>query len=199
MKISLSRSVYWFLHLWVLAYCGVLLVAFVLQFGLGELPCPLCMLQRYCMLLSSLGPFWIILQADRGRLTPQNYQQGLGLAALGALLGAVVSSRQILLHILPGDPGYGSMMLLAHLYTWALVTFFVTLLAVAGLGIVAPISVSDKNSDPNPVPMISKLTIGLFFLAIAANAFMIVFLEGFSWVLPDDPTDYHLIDQIRGS
>lgn len=198
MKIVLSRPVYWFLHLWVLAYCGVLLAAFALQFGLGELPCPLCMLQRYCMLLSTLGPFWIILQADRGQLTPQSYQQGLGLAALGALLGAITSTRQILLHILPGDPGYGSAMFHLHLYSWALVTFFITLIATAALSILAPATVSEGTSAPNPVPLMSKLTVALFFLTIAANAFMIVVLEGFSWVLPDDPTDYHLIEQIRG-
>lgn len=198
MPISLSRPVYWFLHLWVLAYCGVLIAAFVLQFALGELPCPLCMLQRYGILLSSLGPFWIIIQANRGKLTAPSYQQGLGLAALGALLGAMVSTRQILLHILPDDPGYGSMMFMAHLYTWALVTFIVTLIAVAALGTLAPVSLSGDNARPMPASATSKFTIALFFVAIAANAFMIVFLEGFSWALPDDPTGYHLIEQIRG-
>lgn len=198
MKTLLSPPVYWFLHLWVLAYCGVLLAAFALQFGLGELPCPLCMLQRYCMLLSSLGPFWIIVQANRGVLTLPNYQQGLGLAALGALLGAVISTRQILLHILPGDPGYGSAMFGAHLYTWALLTFFITLLAVAALGIVAPVTASEKAGTPVRQPLASTLTLGLFFLALAANAVMIIFLEGFAWVLPDDPTNYHLLEQVRG-
>ena len=198
MTVILSRPIYWFLHLWVLGFCGVLLAAFVLQFGQGELPCPLCMLQRYGMLLSTLGPFWIILQANRGQLTSQGYQQGLGLAALGALLGVLVSIRQILLHILPGDPGYGSTMFLAHLYTWALITFFITLIAVAGLGILAPATMSEGGTPPVSVPLASRLTTGLFFLVIAANAFMIIFLEGFSWVLPDDPVDYHLIDQIRG-
>jgi disulfide bond formation protein DsbB len=198
MNISLSRPVYWFLHLWILAYCGVLLGAFVVQFWEGELPCPLCMLQRYGMLLSTLGPFWIILQANRGRLTAQSYQQGLGLAALGALLGAVVSTRQILLHIMPDDPGYGSTMMLMHLYSWALVTFFISLIAVAGLSILAPVTMSERKAPPGPTPLILRLTIGLFFLTIAANAVMIVFLEGFSWVLPDDPANYRLIDQIRG-
>lgn len=198
MTIALTRPAYWFIHLWLLAYSGVLLAAFALQFILGELPCPLCMLQRYGMLLSSLGPFWIILQANRGELTPQGYQQGLGLAALGALLGAIVSTRQILLHILPGDLGYGSTIFSAHLYTWALVTFIVTLLAVAVLGILAPVTVSEENVAPSPAPFLSKFVVGLFFLTIAVNAVMIVFLQGFSWVLPDDPVHYHLLEQIRG-
>jgi hypothetical protein len=88
-------------------------------------------------------------------------------------------------------------MLLAHLYTWALATFFITLVATAALGILAPTTTRDDNALHDPVPLMSKLTVGLFFLTIAANAFMIIFLEGFSWVLPDDPTDYHLIEQIR--
>lgn len=198
MTVSLARPAYWFIHLWLLAYSAVLLAAFALQFVLGELPCPLCMLQRYGMLLSSLGPFWIILQSNRGQLTPQGYQQGLGLAALGALLGAVVSTRQILLHILPGDTGYGSPIFSMHLYTWALVTFIITLVTVAVLGILAPVTASEENSAPGPAPSLSKFVVGLFFLTIAANAVMIVFLEGFSWVLPDDPTHYHLLEQISG-
>ena len=198
MTLSLSRPAYWFIHLWLLAYSGVLLAAFAMQFGLGELPCPLCMLQRYGMILSSLGPFWIILQDNRGQLTAQSYQQGLGLAALGALLGASVSTRQVLLHILPGDAGYGSALLGAHLYSWALVTFIVTLLAVAVLGILAPVTLSGKNAPADPAPPISRWTTGLFLLTIAANAVMIVCLEGFSWALPDDPVSYYLFDQIRG-
>jgi hypothetical protein len=38
-------------------------------------------------------------------------------------------------------------------------------------------------------------TIGLFVFTLGANAVMIVFLEGFAWVLPDDPVGYHLLQQ----
>lgn len=198
MKISLSRPLYWFLHLWVLAYCAVLLAAFVMQFVLNELPCPLCMLERYGMVISTLGPFWIILQSNRGQLTAQSYQQGLGLAALGALLGAAVSTRQDLLHIIPGDLGYGSDILGLHLYTWALISFIVTLLATALLSTLAPVTLSEESTRPMPVPLLSRLTVSVFFLVVAANAIMIVFLQGFAWLLPDDPVNYHLIEQIRG-
>jgi disulfide bond formation protein DsbB len=94
MKISLSTLLYWFFHLWLLAMSIILLVALILQFAGGELPCPLCMLQRYCMYLSTLGPMWIILQAHRGELRLHNYNQGLALAQLGALLGAVIAEMQ---------------------------------------------------------------------------------------------------------
>ena len=195
MSCALSRPVYWFLHLWVLAYCVVLLAALVVQFGLGELPCPLCMLQRYGMFLSTLGPVWIILDSNRGDLTLPRYQQGLGLAALGALLGAVVAARQIALHVLPGDPGYGTPFLVLHLYSWAFLTFLAVLVAVSGLLILSPVTVSvmDRGPAGAPSPRLSQAVLGLFILLLVANAIMIVFLEGFAWVLPDDPVGYNLL------
>ena len=195
---TLARPVYWFLHLWVLAYCMVLIAALALQFAFGELPCPLCMLQRYGMMLSTLGPVWIILQVNRGQLTPQSYQQGLGLAVLGALIGAAVAARQVLLHILPDDPGYGAPILGLHLYTWALITFLIVLAAAAGLSIMAPATAVEDTVRPRlPVHPLSRATIALFVLVLAVNTVMIVFLEGFAWVLPDDPASYRLLEQMR--
>lgn len=196
MSAGLSKPVYWFLHLWVLAYCAVLIAALVLQFALGELPCPLCMLQRYGMMLSTLGPMWIILQANRGVLTAQRYHQGLGLAALGALIGAAFAARQVLLHILPGDPGYGAPILGLHLYSWALVTFIIVLFAASGLAILAPVTVAAANSAPPATHPLSRATAGLFVAVLAVNAAMIVALEGFAWVLPDDPASYRLLGQL---
>ena len=34
-----------------------------------------------------------------------------------------MSGRQVLLHILPGDPGYGGEVLGLHLYSWAFIVF----------------------------------------------------------------------------
>ena len=81
--------------------------------------------------LASLGGMRIVVQARRGELNRGRYAQGLGMAGLAALLGALESVRQVLLHIMPGDPGYGSAVLGYHLYTWALITFYVVLTFVA--------------------------------------------------------------------
>jgi len=35
----------------------------------------------------------------------------------------------------------------------------------------------------------------IFIILVAANVIAIIFLEGFAWVLPDDPTSYNLLDQ----
>ena len=123
---------FWGLHAWVLAYCGVVLSAFYIQFAMGEFPCPLCMLQRYGMFLSSLGALFVIMQARRGELTTARYAQGLGMGLIGVLAGASVSVRQILLHIKPGDEGYGDPVLGIHLYTWAFITFVI---GIAGCAI----------------------------------------------------------------
>ena len=60
---------FWGLHAWVVAYSVVMLSAFYIQFVMGEFPCPLCMLQRYGMILATLGALFVIMQARRGELT----------------------------------------------------------------------------------------------------------------------------------
>lgn len=195
MKISLSTLLYWFFHLWLLAMSIILLVALILQFAGGELPCPLCMLQRYCMFLSTLGPMWIILQAHRGELRLHNYNQGLALAQLGALLGAVIAGRQDLLHILPGDAGYGPPFFGLHLYSWAFLSFCGVLLVCSWLLLSPPVLLKADAPAAMSSRRLSRYTIGLFFFTLGANAVMIVFLEGFAWVLPDDPVGYHLLQQ----
>ena len=185
------------MHAWVFAYIGVLLGAFTIQFAEGEFPCPLCMLQRYGMILSTLGALWVIMQARRGELTPARYAQGLGLGVLGAAAGALVSVRQILLHIKPGDPGYGSPVMGYHLYTWALITFYVVILFVAAVSILAPVGIPEAP-DSKAALTVSSVVVWLFVILVAANVIAIIFLEGFALVLPDDPDSYNLITQLTG-
>lgn len=193
MTAMLPRLVFWCLNLWILGYTLVIGLALLLQFAAGELPCPLCMLQRYAMILSTLGALWIVRQAQRGVLTTDRYMQDLGLGALGAFVGAVFASRQVMLHILPGDAGYGGAVLGLHLYSWAFVTFCVVIVFTALLLIIAPGALPQAPERHTTADRLST-AIGLAFLAVVAvNAVMIVFLEGFAWVLPDDPTGYRLL------
>ena len=192
MKTLLPRLVFWSLNLWILGYTLVIGLALLLQFIEGELPCPLCMLQRYGMILSTLGALWIVRQAENGTLTPTGYLQGLGLGSLGAFAGAVFGARQVMLHILPGDTGYGAPVLGLHLYSWAFITFAVVIVFTALLGVLAPAALPEAPKQQSLEARLSA-AIGLAFLAIVAiNAVMIVFLEGFTWVLPDNPTGYDL-------
>ena len=195
---SLSRLAFWGLNLWILAYTLVLGLALLLQSAKGEPPCPLCMLQRYGMILSTLGALWIVRDAQRRTLTPQTYLQGLGLAALGAFVGAVFAARQVLLHILPGDAGYGDAVMGLHLYSWAFITFCVVIVFSCSLAILAPSAMPVSPSRTSPAARISSIIGAAFLAIIAVNAVMIVFLEGPAWVLPDNPTHYGLFGSDTG-
>ncbi|GGM56606.1 hypothetical protein GCM10012275_29720 [Longimycelium tulufanense] len=179
---------FWFSHLVVLAYTGVLLGGFLVQFGRWEYPCPLCMLQRAAMVLCALGPGYVIARARRGEVTVADLATGYGMSVVAAVAGATISARQILLHIKPPDPGYGAAVLGLHLYTWAFITFVVMLLA-AGL-----VLLFARELAPGRVEFgsVSWAVLGLFGVIVAANAVAVFALEGFHWVLPDDPDRYQL-------
>ena len=189
---------FWGLHAWMLAYTVVMLSAFYIQFGQGEFPCPLCMLQRYGMILSTIAALFIVMQARRGTLTTARYAQGLGMGLLSVLAGASVSVRQIELHILPGDPGYGEPFLRLPLYTWAFVTFAIVMIYVGVMLTLMPRGIPQAPAVDSSLRKVSTAIIWLFIAVVAANVIAIIFLEGFAWVLPDDPTGYTLIDQLTG-
>ena len=66
------------------------LVQFSVQFLQGEFPCPLCMLQRYAMILVVIPVMWLVMEALRGTLTRGRYARSLGMSLLAAV-GAVVT------------------------------------------------------------------------------------------------------------
>jgi disulfide bond formation protein DsbB len=104
---------------------AVLGAAFAAQLWLGELPCPLCLLQRIQFALLAIGPILNIRFGPR----PSHY----ALSLLAACAGAAFAMRQILLHITPGDPGYGSALLGYHYYTWAFIGFAVAIVLIAAV------------------------------------------------------------------
>src|ERR1700722_3701835 len=93
----------------------ILVAAFAAQILLNELPCPLCLLQRVLFSMLAIGPILNIRFGPR----PSHY----ALSLLAAIVGAAFSMRQILLHILPGDAGYGTALLGYHYYSLALIGF----------------------------------------------------------------------------
>jgi disulfide bond formation protein DsbB len=101
----------------------ILLAAFGLQFGLKELPCLLCTLQRVAFVLCGFG---FVLNLRFG-MQPLHY----GLILLSALFGVVVSGYQVVQHIAPGAVPYGAPILGMHLDTWSLVLFFAVIAVVA--------------------------------------------------------------------
>src|ERR1700727_1921183 len=101
----------------------VLAAAFAAQLLLHELPCPLCLLQRIQFAMLAIGPILNVRWGPR----PSHY----ALSLLAAVVGMAFSTRQILLHIMPGDAGFGTEMLGYHYYTLALIGFAAAIVLLA--------------------------------------------------------------------
>ena len=171
------------LNVWVLVL--VLAAAFAVQLILGELPCPLCVMQRIALMLVALGPLHILLRARHDTLTARDAAVGNGIAILAALVGLTASGRQVLLHILPGDPGYGAPLLGLHLYTWSLVAFGCQIAASAVM------LLATKWLEEKPVDWRATRVTTLAFAAIvAANLLSVIAEAGLNWDLPPDPVRY---------
>ncbi len=137
---------------------AVLLVAFFYQLVLGELPCPLCLLQRGAFVAVGIG---FLLNVWLGSSTAH-----YGIVIVSAAIGAVTSARQVLLHIKPGDAGYGSALLGLHFYSWALIAF-VGYLVYAGLLLFVEAGNRSPGRGPADVP--GRAAAWVFLLLVAGN------------------------------
>ena len=168
----------------LLGICGVLLVAFYWQLASGELPCPLCLLQRAAFLGCGLG---FMLNVRFG-----SSEGHYGVVLVSALVGGAVATRQILLHIVPGTGSYGSALLGWHFYTWALVAFFLIALFAAGLLFIEA-QFAEGVSDWRPTATAQVLG-WLFVLIVLGNAVSTLLECGFG-PCPDNPTGYELLQK----
>jgi disulfide bond formation protein DsbB len=94
---------------------AVLTAAMVMQYGYGELPCPLCLLQRFAM----LGVCFGLMLNFRNGFSDRN----LGYSLLFSVFLLIVSVRQTLLDIYP-RPGHayiGSAVLGLHMPVWSII------------------------------------------------------------------------------
>ena len=140
----------------LLAVIGVLSYAFVDQLYFGELPCPLCLMQRMGFVM--IG-FALVLNIRFGA-----HSAHYGWGIMGGLVGMMVSLRQVLLHVLPGDKGYGATFLELHFYTWAFIAF-VGLLACQAILLMLP------NREIRSRTWFANALVILFFLLVLANVF----------------------------
>ena len=107
----------------LMAIDTVLVLAFADQLWFRDLPCPLCILQRVGFFAAGYGLALNLVFGSR----PSHY----GITILGAAAGAIVSVRQILMHIVPGSGSYGNAIFDLHLYTWALTAFALIIVGTA--------------------------------------------------------------------
>ncbi|MCM6773005.1 disulfide bond formation protein B [Nocardia sp. CDC159] len=186
-----SRAQYWLAVVFVVGWSGVVCGGLGTQFIGWEYPCPLCLVQRMFMLLAALGGAYIVRRGMTGTIAPRDYATGWGLAVVACVAGGFTSWRQTMLHILPGDPGYGGPVLGLHLYVWALILFVA---AIATIGVVTSFaSETAALSIPvRPHRIAGTVAIGFLALVIGVNLVAAFLEEGLHWYLPDDPQRYQL-------
>jgi disulfide bond formation protein DsbB len=92
--VALDRLI---LRLMLLILAGILTAAMVMQYAFGEIPCPLCLLQRFAMFGCCFG---IALQLRSG-----TSERGTGISLIFTILLLVISVRQTLLDLFP-RPGH---------------------------------------------------------------------------------------------
>ena len=169
----------------LLVVCLVLLGSLSYQFLLGELPCPLCVLQRVAFLLACVGPIGILRRSPAANRLMADARD-FACTIFASLLGFAISVRQIFLHIVPPDAGYGPPVMGFHLYTWAAFVFLCLIgSSAAGLLRLQP--------DTQPLPKLATRGLTSLILVIAVIIATATFaMEGFNFLLPDDPGSYQL-------
>lgn len=158
----------------LLAIIGMLSYAFVDQFYFGELPCPLCLMQRVGFVI--IG-FALVLNIRCGA-----HSAHYGWGIIGSLVGMSVSLRQVFLHIAPGDKGFGATFLELHFYTWAFVAFM-GLIAGQAILLMLP------NRDVRSRSGFANTLVILFILLVLVNL-VSTLLECGTGPCADDPVAY---------
>jgi len=169
----------------LLAISAVLAYAVASQFITGELPCPLCLLQRIGFVAVGVGLLMNVMLGPR----PSHY----GFAIISAIAGGIFALRQVSLHVIPGTPPYGDPFFGLHFYTWAFILFAVMIAGLAALvGIRAQYADTAGYQALRLQPLLCKLGVVALLLMIAANA-LLTFVECGPMQCPDNPTDYWLL------
>jgi disulfide bond formation protein DsbB len=172
----------------LIAVDTVLVLAFIDQLWFGDLPCPLCILQRAGFIAAGFGLALILIFGPR----PSHY----GVVILGACLGAAISIRQVLLHIVPGTGSFGNPILGLHLYTWAFIIFAVMIAGVA-------ILLLNDRQFGRPEPWSQRLSplpltaIAIFAVVVVGNIISTLLICGIGFC-PDNPTEYLLFGGTPG-
>jgi disulfide bond formation protein DsbB len=138
---------------------AVLTAALFMQYVRGELPCPLCLLQRVAMLGACFG----LMQNFRSGFSDRN----LGYSLLFSVFLLIVATRQTLLDIYP-RPGHeyvGSAVLGLHMPVWSVV-IAVALIAAFALKLCI-IGTEDGARAPDAKSAVGRLAGALSLIVIA--------------------------------
>jgi disulfide bond formation protein DsbB len=155
----------------LLVIAAILTTAMTLQYAYGELPCPLCLLQRVAMFGVCFG---IILHFRHGYSV-----RNTGLSLLFALFLLIVSVRQTLLDIYP-RPGHsyiGSAVLGLHMPVWSILIALAILLAFAIK--LTVLGGGEQLRDARPAPLLggAAAVLTVYVIALCAINFVSVILQ----------------------
>lgn len=172
----------------LIAVDTVLALAFIDQLWFRDLPCPLCILQRAGFAAAGFGLALNLLFGPR----PSHY----GVTILGAVVGAAMSMRQILIHIVPGTGSYGNAIFGLHLYTWAFIAFVLMIVGSA-------ILLFDNRQFSRPEPWSQRLSVlpltaFVTFLVLAVGNVLSTLLICGASFCPDNPTEYLIFNDQLG-
>lgn len=181
----------------LMAVSLVLVIAFFDQIVYGDMPCPLCILER----VGFLGAAFALALNLKFGMRPSHY----AVMILSAFFGAVISARHTLLHIVPGTGTYGDAIMGLHFYTWAFVVYAVIILGGAVLMLFdSQFSARDAAGVVHALPDrdFSISWQAKFGLVIIAMAAFLALANGVSTVLecstglcPDNPVSYMLLSK----
>lgn len=186
-KAILSQGLVSLLIVWGVS--AALIGALFHQIAFHDLPCALCWLQRFAMLAIVVSQSYLLIRISRSQpVSLAETACAHGLSIVAALVGMSISLRQILLHILPDDPGYGGTVLGLHFYTWAFVLYF---FSIAGSAIALALS-NWLDREADTWRRAARWTVGLVAALVLINWALVFAMQGFQWELDGDPTHYRL-------
>jgi disulfide bond formation protein DsbB len=161
------------------------------QFFYHELPCPLCLLQRFGFLSIALGALL--------NLTYGNSWKYKLIIIISSLFTFVIGLRQVLIHITPNDPGYGSEFLGLHFYTWSAIVSFavITLMSISFMVnfILNAMFDLERKKGSRIVSLVNVSRIILLGIA-SLNTILVIFECGYG-LCPSDPSTYMSIESAK--
>ena len=162
--VALDRLI---LLLMLMILAAILTVAMVMQYAFGEIPCPLCLLQRFAMFGCCFG---LVQQLRSG-----SSEHGTGISLIFSILLLVISVRQTLLDIVP-RPGHeyvGSAIFGIHMPVWSV---FIAMALLLGFAVRLALFGGLRSAPEKDGSTIRRLTQGvtLYVVAICGANFISV-------------------------
>ena len=115
------------------------------------------------------------------------------LSLLAAVAGAAFSTRQVLLHIMPGDAGYGTALFGYHYYTWALIGFAAAIVLLAAILLFDRQFEPDSSGSSRPRPTLFATSAVWLVIGLTALNVVSTLLECGFGACADNPMVYELL------